>query len=95
MIYAKNEPFKEALILDHMSQYGWRDIINKKSGLDLEHVNKVMNWLAKFHGLSYVLLNNHPEGPEGWLEANSYGNTMPMRLLKLGKNSYLHANLFD
>ena len=63
-----------------MCQYGWKEIQNKKKGLDLPHVLNVMNWLARFHGLSYVLLNNHPNGPEGWLKEHDYVKTMSLKL---------------
>ena len=91
-IYAKNDLMKEALILDHMGQYVWTEIKKKKDGLDLSHVVKVMDWLAKFHGLSYVLLNNHPDGPEGWLKENSYVKTMSLKLKELGQEKENEMN---
>eukprot|EP00095_Tigriopus_kingsejongensis_P009652 maker-scaffold440_size170678-snap-gene-0.27 protein:Tk09652 transcript:maker-scaffold440_size170678-snap-gene-0.27-mRNA-1 annotation:"juvenile hormone-inducible" len=42
--------------MDHMGQYDFRDAINKRAGLDLDHVNLVLTGLAKFHAVSYALL---------------------------------------
>ena len=32
----------------------------------------VTEWLARLHGLSYVLLNKHPGGPQAWLDKNRW-----------------------
>ena len=61
MIMSQEKVGKEALILDHMKNYGWRDAINKKQGLDLSHIKMAVEWLAKFHGLSYVLVKKEPD----------------------------------
>ena len=61
MVYVQDAKGQEALILDHMKQYGWRDAKNKKQGLDLDHIQMAMEWLAKFHGLSHVLMQNQPD----------------------------------
>ena len=61
MILTQDKIGKEALILDHMKNYGWRDAIDKKQGLDFRHIKLAVEWLAKFHGLSYVLMKNQPD----------------------------------
>jgi hypothetical protein len=38
LIYVDETYGKEAIVLEHMKQFGWRDAINKKAGLSLEHV---------------------------------------------------------
>ena len=80
MIYAESTKGKEALILDHMKQYGWRDAINKKDGLDIDHVTKVMTWMARFHGLAYVMMEQHPQGSEGWIKDNPWALPIPHRI---------------
>jgi hypothetical protein len=97
MVFADPKAGQEALILDHMSQYGWRDAINKKDGLDLNHVTKVIEWIATFHGLSYVLLQKHSEGPEGWLRANPWAvplSQRPPEGLKVGLHAPLLTKVF-
>ena len=61
MVFVQDQKGQEALILDHMKQYGWRDAMNKKQGLDLDHIQMALEWLAKFHGLSHVLMQNQPD----------------------------------
>jgi hypothetical protein len=71
-VYADKTDGKEALVLEHMKQHGWRDPANKKAGLDLEHVKLVVEWLAHFHGLSYVMIRNYPGGVEAWRRDNTW-----------------------
>eukprot|EP00095_Tigriopus_kingsejongensis_P003079 maker-scaffold664_size116482-snap-gene-0.21 protein:Tk03079 transcript:maker-scaffold664_size116482-snap-gene-0.21-mRNA-1 annotation:"AGAP013467-PA" len=42
------------LIMDHMKQHNYQDAINKREGLDLDHVKLVMEELAKLHAVSYA-----------------------------------------
>lgn len=72
MVYVDDTVGKEALILEHMGQFGWRDAIRKKEGLDVHHVTEVLKWLATFHGLCHVLMVRHPKGKEGWLADNPW-----------------------
>ena len=42
-------------------------------GLDLAHVVHAVEWLAKLHALSYVILNTYEKGKvDGWLQDNSW-----------------------
>ena len=41
-------------------------------GLDFAHVVKACEWLARLHGLCYVLLKRHPGGPEAWIRDNPW-----------------------
>jgi hypothetical protein len=67
---------KEALVLEHMKQHGWRDPFNKKSGLTLEHVKLVVDWLANFHGLSYKFITQYPGGVEAWSKDNPWYSSL-------------------
>ena len=49
----------QVLVLEHMGQHGFRDAINKKQGLNLDHAVLVVDWLAKWHGLCHVLMSQH------------------------------------
>ena len=66
LVYVDETDGKEAIVLEHMKQFGWRDAINKKGGLSLDHVQLVLEWMAKFHGLSFVMMNNYLGGVEAW-----------------------------
>ena len=45
-------------------------------GLDLDHVLPVVEWLARFHGLSLVLLSRSEGGARRWLEENPWVRRM-------------------
>ena len=66
MIHVNIQNGQEALILEHMKQHGFGDAKNKRLGLDFNHVCKLLDWLAKLHGLSYTLLQKDPK----WIEKN-------------------------
>ena len=41
-------------------------------GLTLEHVKLVVEWMAKFHGLSHVMVNQYPGGVQAWRKDNPW-----------------------
>ena len=59
-VFAQTKQGQEALVLEHMAQFGWSPIRNAKQGLDFKHVAQVLEWLATFHGLSCALLEIDP-----------------------------------
>ena len=72
IIYSDETEGKEALVLEHMKQHGWRDPLNKKAGLNLDHVMLVVEWMARLHGLAYVMMNRYPGGAEAWRKDNKW-----------------------
>ena len=42
------------------------------NSLDIDHVLVAVEWLAKFHGLSYVMLHKYKGGPKAWVEQNPW-----------------------
>ena len=42
------------------------------TGLTLEFVELVLDWMAKFHGLSYVMMERYPGGQSAWMNDNPW-----------------------
>jgi len=62
-----------------MKTFGWGDALNKKSGLTLPYVKLVMQWLAKFHALSYVHTRKGNGNFEDWQEKNPWSFTFAQK----------------
>jgi len=58
---------EKVLIMENLKEEGWRDAVNKKAGLDIEHVRAAMKWLATFHAITFSFLS-HYEGGLGQAE---------------------------
>ena len=54
----------KVLIMNNLKEEGWRNAINKKAGLDIEHVRAAIKWLATYHAITFDFL----DGYEGGLE---------------------------
>ena len=52
----------KVLIMDDLKEDGWRDAINKKAGLDIEHTREAIRWLARFHAITYAFLDQYEGG---------------------------------
>merc|ERR1712013_190706 len=52
------------LIMQNLKDEGWRDAVNKKAGLDIEHVRAAIKWLATFHAITYAFLEEYDGGIE-------------------------------
>jgi len=52
----------KVLIMQNLKEEGWRDAINKKAGLDIEHVRAAIKWLATFHAITYAFLDGYEGG---------------------------------
>ncbi len=46
--------------------------VNRLTGLTLEFVTLVLDWMAKFHGLSHVMMQRYPGGKSAWLNDNPW-----------------------
>ena len=53
---------EKVLIMENLKEEGWRDAINKKAGLDIEHVRAAMKWLATFHAITFSFLSHYEGG---------------------------------
>ena len=58
---------QEFLALEHMGELGYESAFNKSLGLDFAHCERVMNWLASFHALGYVMIQKYPGGKKSFL----------------------------
>lgn len=47
----------KVLVMQNLQSVGFRDAINKKAGLNLEHTEMGLKWLAEFHALTYAYLD--------------------------------------
>ncbi|XP_059079718.1 uncharacterized protein LOC131877903 [Tigriopus californicus] len=63
---------REILLLSDIRQLGFEAIKIDGKDLDLGHTIKAIEWMARLHGLGYVLLAQHPRGPTGWIEDNPW-----------------------
>jgi len=54
----------KVLIMEDLKVDGWRDAINKKAGLDIEHTRVAIRWLARFHAITYAFLEQYKGGVE-------------------------------
>jgi len=52
----------KVLIMQNLKEEGWRDAVNKKAGLDIEHVRAAIKWLASFHAITYSFLQEYAGG---------------------------------
>jgi len=52
----------KVLIMENLKEEGWRDAINKKAGLDIEHVRAAIKWMASFHAITYAYLDDYEGG---------------------------------
>ena len=60
---AWNEKDK-VLIMENLTGSGWRDAIDKKKVLNIEHVRAAMKWLATFHAITFAFLDQYEGGLE-------------------------------
>eukprot|EP00096_Caligus_rogercresseyi_P011259 TRINITY_DN4377_c0_g1_i1.p1 TRINITY_DN4377_c0_g1~~TRINITY_DN4377_c0_g1_i1.p1 ORF type:complete len:441 (+),score=54.64 TRINITY_DN4377_c0_g1_i1:151-1473(+) len=82
LIYSLNEPDKQILVFEHLGYRGFRDPINKRSGLDKDHVECVLKWMAELHGTGYLLFKKYPGGHESWKKNNFFAEP-------------IHSDFFD
>ena len=54
----------KVLIMQNLKDEGWRDAINKKEGLDIEHVRAAIKWMATYHAITYAFLEEYEGGLE-------------------------------
>jgi len=54
----------KVLVMQNLKEEGWRDALNKKAGLDIEHVRSAMKWLANYHAVTYAFLSQYEGGLE-------------------------------
>eukprot|EP00092_Neocalanus_flemingeri_P008482 GFUD01009139.1.p1 GENE.GFUD01009139.1~~GFUD01009139.1.p1 ORF type:complete len:452 (-),score=161.32 GFUD01009139.1:183-1538(-) len=52
----------KVLIMQNLKEEGWRDAINKKAGLDIEHVRAAIKWMATFHAITFAFLDGYEGG---------------------------------
>ena len=65
-----SDPANKTLVLDHMSNYNFRDAIKKKRGLDLNHCHLVFDWFARWHANCHLMMSRYPGGKTKWREDN-------------------------
>lgn len=52
----------KVLIMQNLKTLGYRDAVNKKAGLDIEHVRAAMKWMATFHAITYAFVDKYEGG---------------------------------
>ena len=50
-------PFPDLLVRQNLKPIGYRDAINRNTGLDLYHTAMGIRWLASFHALGYAFID--------------------------------------
>ena len=53
------------IAMQDMSVLGYQEAINKRKGLNPDHIKLVLKELANFHACSYVFINSFPGGIDG------------------------------
>jgi len=52
----------KVLIMENLKDLGWRDALNKKNGLDIDHIRAAVKWMANFHAVGYAFLDGYSGG---------------------------------
>jgi len=60
--YAMWNEEDKILIMQNLKKVGWKDAVNKKKGLDIDHVRLAFNWLATFHAIMYAFMDQYSGG---------------------------------
>jgi hypothetical protein len=50
------------IAMQNATTFGYRDAINKKKGLNPEHVGMALSELAKYHACGYAFMKSYPGG---------------------------------
>uniref|UniRef100_A0A0K2T8S5 Putative LOC101895777 [Musca domestica] n=1 Tax=Lepeophtheirus salmonis TaxID=72036 RepID=A0A0K2T8S5_LEPSM len=72
LIYSVNNPDLQVLVFEHLGASGYRDPVDKKIGVDDDHVYNVCKWLAELHGSAFVLFQKYPGGFSEWKKNNFF-----------------------
>ena len=62
--YTEWSEMDKILVMQNLRTLGYRDPIDKKAGLDMDHVILAIKWLASFHALGYAFIDQYKGGIE-------------------------------
>ena len=62
--FAEWNEVDKVLVMQNLRPLGYRDAVNKKAGLNIDHVTLVIKWLAAFHALGYAYVDQYIGGIE-------------------------------
>lgn len=65
-------PGREILLVEDLTWQDFKEPRLEGDGLDFDHALMVVEWLAKFHGLSFVVLQKHEGGADKWVLDNPW-----------------------
>lgn len=60
--YAAYNDLDKCIVMEHLGHSEYAYAINKKAGLDFNHAQLVMKWLARFHALSHAYIDQYEGG---------------------------------